>query len=69
MRTLTMSVLIVVLLGGSIALAAQEDVPRISAQDARYDAGKVKRGTEVTHVFEITNTGTAPLVIGRLQPS
>lgn len=69
MRTLAASMLIMMLFAASAAHAAQTHAPKISAQEVRYFAGKVKQGSQITHVFEISNTGTAPLVIERLQPS
>ena len=69
MRMLTASMLIVMLFAVSGAHAGQACAPKISAQEVRYFAGKVKQGSQITHVFEITNSGTAPLVIERLQPS
>ena len=34
-----------------------------------HDFGKVKKGTKVQHVFEITNTGKSPLVISEVKPA
>ena len=69
MRMPFASMLIVMLVAGSAAHGAQTPAPKISAHEVSYFAGKVKQGSQVTHVFEISNTGTAPLVIERLQPS
>ncbi len=63
------SLLIVVLLAGSAVLAVAAGVPKLSVKEVRYDAGKVKQGQQVTHVFEITNAGTAALIITGVQPS
>ena len=69
MRTLFASMFIMMFFAGSGVHAAQTPEPKISAQEVRYFAGKVKQGSQITHVFEISNAGTAPLVIERLQPS
>ncbi len=69
MRTPIAFMLIMMFFAASAAHAAQTRAPKISAQEVRYFAGKVKQGSQITHVFEISNTGTAPLVIERLQPS
>jgi hypothetical protein len=63
------SILVVMLCAGSGVLAEQARAAKISANEVRYDAGRVKRGQQVIHVFEITNVGTAPLVLERVQPS
>jgi LEA14-like dessication related protein len=69
MRTIALSMLIAMLVAGSSAIAEQVPAPKIVVKEMRYDAGKVKQGTQVIHLFEITNAGTAPLVIERVQPS
>ncbi len=51
-------------------LPAQElKGPRIEVKQEHYDMGKIAQGTMAVHVFEVRNTGDAPLVIERLQPS
>ena len=69
MKKIVLSVFCILLFTGSGVLAEEAHAPKISLKEVRYDAGKVKQGTQVTHVFEIFNAGTAPLVIERLQPS
>ncbi len=51
-------------------LAAQEAKgPKLTAKELQYDFGTVTEGTEVSHVFEISNTGTESLVIQRVASS
>jgi len=62
------AVLLLVVLAG--VLPAQEvKGPRIEAREAQHDFGKVVQGTTVSHVFEVRNTGSEPLVIDRVVPS
>lgn len=49
--------------------AAQEAGPRLDVREMQYDFGKVIQGTQVSHVFEVRNTGTEPLIIERVQTS
>jgi hypothetical protein len=70
MRTIAITIFIVLVAAGSATFAGEQNpAPKIAVKELRYDAGKVKQGAQVTHVFEITNAGTAPLVIERVQPS
>ncbi len=64
----TLFPIVVALLFAASAAAAPAPAPKISAKEVRYDAGRVKQGTKVSHVFEIANAGTAQLVIESLQP-
>ncbi len=50
------------------ALAAPQG-PRITFKELQYNAGSVPEGTTVSHIFEMRNTGDAPLVIDRVAPS
>ncbi len=45
------------------------EVPGIKFDTPVYDFGRVKAGTEITHDFWFTNTGTGPLEILRAKPS
>jgi len=69
MRTVAFSLLIVMLVAGSAMAVEETGAPKISARELRYDAGKVKQGAAVSHIFEITNAGTGPLVIESVRPS
>jgi len=62
------AVLLLVVLAG--VLPAQEvKGPRIEAKEVQYDFGKVVQGTLVSHVFEVRDTGSEPLIIDRVVPS
>ncbi|MEC3874569.1 DUF1573 domain-containing protein [Chryseobacterium salviniae] len=40
----------------------------IALSESNFDFGKIKKGDKVEHVYEITNTGTNPLVISEVKP-
>jgi hypothetical protein len=44
------------------------EVPGIVFKEPTYDFGRVRSGTDVTHDFEFTNTGTGPLEILQVKP-
>jgi len=51
-------------------MAAMSQKPIVSFQDKVYDFGKInEKDGNVTHVFDFTNKGNAPLVISRVQAS
>jgi hypothetical protein len=41
----------------------------LPAKEVQHDFGKIVQGTTVSHVFEVRNTGSEPLVIDRVVPS
>ncbi|MEA5261000.1 DUF1573 domain-containing protein [Arcicella aquatica] len=41
----------------------------IKFKSESHDFGKIEEGVVATHVFEFTNTGTAPVVISNASPS
>jgi Protein of unknown function (DUF1573). len=41
----------------------------LTVKETTYDFGKIQQGRPVTHTFEITNTGTAPLLLTNVQAS
>jgi uncharacterized protein (DUF58 family) len=43
--------------------------PKLTVSEIKFDFGRVVQGTEVTHIFDVRNTGTEPLVIERVVPS
>ena len=59
--------LAVAILGCSSVLFAQNAVKKaedvIKFKEVKYNFGKIKQGVPVTHEFEFTNDGDAPLVI------
>jgi len=40
----------------------------IALSESNFDFGKIKKGDKVEHIYEITNTGTNPLVISEVKP-
>jgi hypothetical protein len=53
------------LLAGSVShqTIAKDKNAKIAFNELFYDFGKVKEGTELSHIFEFTNTGEGELVI------
>ena len=49
-------------------LAPAGPVTTVALAQSHYDFGDVKKGESVEHNYEITNTGTNPLIISRVQP-
>ncbi len=43
--------------------------PMIVAKEVQHDFGKVVQGKQVSHVFEVRNAGTEPLIIDRVVSS
>ncbi len=53
-----------------VTLAASAQKPMINFASKDFDFGKIKEADgSVTHVFEFTNKGKAPLVVNRVQAS
>lgn len=55
---------------GEVATPAKSSEPStsIALSDSNFDFGKIKKGDKVQHIYEITNTGTNPLVISEVKP-
>ena len=45
----------------------QAGVPVMTFDSESFDFGEITQGQKVTHTFKFSNTGTAPLVISRVQ--
>jgi hypothetical protein len=43
--------------------------PKTVVQDADFNFGEVAEGTRVEHIFKVSNSGTAPLELQRIQPA
>jgi len=56
--------------GDSAAVAPVSNQPltTVALSESNFDFGKIKKGDKVEHVYEITNTGTNPLVISEVKP-
>ncbi|WP_415329052.1 DUF1573 domain-containing protein [Chryseobacterium sp. MMS23-Vi53] len=50
------------------APASNQPLTTIALAQSNYDFGNVKKGDKVEHVYEVTNTGTNPLVISEVKP-
>lgn len=50
------------------APASNQPLTTIALSESNFDFGKIKKGDKVEHVYEITNTGTNPLVISEVKP-
>lgn len=45
----------------------EKGVPVLSFDEMSYNFGDIKQGDKVSHTFTFTNTGSAPLLINRVQ--
>ena len=45
----------------------EKGVPVLSFEEKSFDFGDIKQGDKVSHTFKFTNTGSAPLLINRVQ--
>jgi len=65
-----LAIYVVGLILGIIPLSAQQKGAAISFKEEKYDFGKIKEADgSVSHVFEFTNTGSAPLILQNVQPT
>ncbi|GAB0156192.1 hypothetical protein CHRYSEOSP005_14560 [Chryseobacterium sp. Alg-005] len=48
--------------------ASTQPLTTAALSENNFDFGKIKKGDKVEHVYEITNTGTNPLVISEVKP-
>lgn len=44
-------------------------LPVIEFDNTTFDFGKIQEGAKVTHIYQVKNTGQAPLIIQNAQPS
>lgn len=40
----------------------------VALSESDFEFGKIKKGEHVEHVYEVTNTGTNPLIISQVKP-
>lgn len=40
----------------------------VALSESTFEFGKVKKGEQVEHIYEVTNTGTNPLIISQVKP-
>jgi len=50
------------------ATASKQPLTTIALSESNFDFGKIKKGDKVQHVYEVTNTGSNPLVISEVKP-
>lgn len=48
--------------------ASNQPLTTVALSESNFDFGKIKKGEKVQHVYEITNTGSNPLVISEVKP-
>ncbi len=48
--------------------AVNQPMTTIALSESNFDFGKIKKGDKVEHIYEITNTGSNPLVISEVKP-
>ncbi|ANF51135.1 hypothetical protein A0O34_11690 [Chryseobacterium glaciei] len=47
---------------------SNQPLTTLALSESSFDFGKIKKGDKVEHVYEVTNTGTNPLVISEVKP-
>lgn len=50
------------------APASNQPLTTIALAENSFDFGNIKKGDKVEHIYEVTNTGTNPLVISEVKP-
>jgi len=50
------------------APVSNQPLTSIALSESNFDFGNIKKGDKVEHVYEVTNTGTNPLVISEVKP-
>lgn len=55
---------------GEVAPPAVSNQPltTVALSESNFDFGNIKKGDKVNHVYEVTNTGTNPLIISEVKP-
>lgn len=54
--------------GETPAPASNQPLTTIALSENSFDFGNIKKGDKVHHIYEVTNTGTNPLVISEVKP-
>ena len=52
----------------AVAAAAGPETT-VALSESNFAFGKIKKGDKVEHVYEVTNTGTNPLIISEVKPA
>lgn len=53
---------------GGTAQAVSGPLTTLALSESAFAFGKVKKGEQVEHIYEVTNTGTNPLIISQVKP-
>ena len=48
--------------------AQSKPLTTLALSEANFDFGKLKKGDHVEHIYEVTDTGTNPLIISQVKP-
>ena len=48
--------------------AQSKPLTTLALSESNFEFGKIKKGDHVEHVYEVTNTGTNPLIISQVKP-
>jgi hypothetical protein len=51
-----------------VKAAKSKPLTTIALLEPNFDFGKIKKGSKVSHIFEIVNTGDKPLIISDVKP-
>lgn len=51
-----------------VQAAQSKPLTNIALSEAQFDFGKIKKGDQKEHVYEVTNTGENPLIISQVKP-
>ncbi|WP_226063351.1 DUF1573 domain-containing protein [Kaistella polysaccharea] len=51
-----------------IKAAQSSPLTNVALSEAQFDFGKIKKGDQKEHVYEVTNTGENPLIISQVKP-
>lgn len=51
-----------------VRAAQSKPLTNIALSEAQFDFGKIKKGDQKEHVYEVTNTGENPLIISQVKP-
>lgn len=51
-----------------IAAAQSKPLTQVALSESQFDFGKIKKGDQKEHVYEVTNTGKNPLIISQVKP-
>jgi len=54
--------------GEAAAPLSNQPLTTVALSESNFDFGNIKKGDKVNHVYEITNTGTNPLIISEVKP-